>query len=430
MFNFFTCPKQENGNIGQLQQRAINSWRGLSIEKQIVLIQETAIGKTVGGAPRADDIFRLARRARNKGFYVYSNADIVFDNSLVQAVGYVVSANVGKEWLLVGQTANENGTSRGAGAIDWAVFTQNAVDKDMPPFALGRIAWDNWLILQAIDRGVPVIDVSDIVKAIHLDHDYSHIAGGRDETRNGIDAQNNLEMAGGQRAHDGKITAAPYKLDAKGNLLASGSTVDIITPTIRGREKYLERCVQSVKAQRYHMELVNHIIQVDEKLGGRSKARNDAIRSGKGKYVAYCDDDDILFPQHIITLVNYMESTGAAACYSLAYAMPEDEEMRLNGPIGIEWNQEPYEDPLRGNWTPINCICHRRDVLDTVGYWDEELDVLEDWHMMIRLQRAFGMHRIERVTCAYSVRASATIQNPAFDEKKWAAAKRISEEFA
>jgi len=297
----------------------------------------------------------------------------------------------------------------------------------MPPFAMGRIAWDNWVILQAIDRGIPVIDGSEIVKAIHLKHDYGHVKGGYEETRHGIDATNNLAMAGGLRAHDGKISAARYKLTATGMLGREQSDVDVIIPTIPGREEYLKRAEDSVRAQEYKAWNICGSYDMDG--GQRSRARNRAINGGESKYICYLDDDDWYYPHHIRTLVDYLEATGSAAAYTLAHKVPESDEMKVNGPIKVEWHQRAPNNPLRGNWTPTLCVMHRRDCLDKVGMWDEQLDVLEDWSMWIRLHREFGMHLIPQITCAYSWRTSATIANPANDVKRQDAVKYILKEF-
>ena len=431
MLNFFTCPKPSTGHIGQIQQKAIDSWKQIAYEKRILIINEADICRTLGGAPRVDDIFRLARGAVNQGFLIYSNADICFDNSLLKTIGYTLQAKLGKEWLIVGATHNEDGTHRGQAAIDWAIFTRNAIDKDMPPFALGRVAWDNWLILQAISRGIPTIDASQVLKATHLNHDYSHIEGGFKETREGEDAKRNLSMAGGMRAHTGRIDATPYYLDADGVLWGRyNAPVDVITATVSGREKYLERCKASVKAQDYPSELINHIILEDKKGGQRSKVRNDAIKSGSAPYVFYVDDDDVLMPNHVSTLINYMEFNRTPVAYTLGYKVPEDDTMTINGPIELEWNQLPHEPVTKGNFTPLPCVAHRRECLEDIGYWNEELDVLEDFELLIRLHNKYGMHKIERVTCWYSVRESGTIANPEYNEKKWAAAKYIKEKYS
>ena len=49
---------------------------------------------------------------------------------------------------------------------------------DIPPFALGRTAWDNWLVSAPLARGNVVLNASAVVTAIHQNHDYKHIPQG------------------------------------------------------------------------------------------------------------------------------------------------------------------------------------------------------------------------------------------------------------
>ena len=67
----------------------------------------------------------------------------------------------------------------------------------MPPFALGRAFFDNWLIWDARRRGLPVVDLTEVVPALHQDHAYDHLEGGRRAAYAGEDARRNLELAGG-----------------------------------------------------------------------------------------------------------------------------------------------------------------------------------------------------------------------------------------
>jgi hypothetical protein len=51
--------------------------------------------------------------------------------------------------------------------------------EEIPEFAIGRAGWDNWIIYHARRQGWPVVDGTPSITAIHQDHDYSHLPGGR-----------------------------------------------------------------------------------------------------------------------------------------------------------------------------------------------------------------------------------------------------------
>jgi hypothetical protein len=53
--------------------------------------------------------------------------------------------------------------------------------KNLPDLAVGRAWWDNWMIYNAKRHGIPVIDATKMVLAVHQNHDYSHCKGGLKE---------------------------------------------------------------------------------------------------------------------------------------------------------------------------------------------------------------------------------------------------------
>jgi hypothetical protein len=50
--------------------------------------------------------------------------------------------------------------------------------QQLPPFALGRPWFDQWLIWKARHLGASVVDATPVVMAVHQNHDYSHMPDG------------------------------------------------------------------------------------------------------------------------------------------------------------------------------------------------------------------------------------------------------------
>ena len=67
----------------------------------------------------------------------------------------------------------------------------------MPPFAIGRACFDNWLVWHA-RQGAIVVDATADVVAAHQRHDYAHVDGGKEEAYYGEEAARNLELSGGK----------------------------------------------------------------------------------------------------------------------------------------------------------------------------------------------------------------------------------------
>lgn len=108
--------------------------------------------------------------------------------------------------------------------------------------------------------------------------------------------------------------------------------VSIIVP-VYNSEKYIGKTLNSVLSQTYKNievividdgstdksgEIVKSFEQNDERLqyfrienGGPSNARNIGIAKATGKYVGFCDSDDIISPQMYEKLVSYIEKAEA-----------------------------------------------------------------------------------------------------------------------
>ena len=60
---------------------------------------------------------------------------------------------------------------------DYFIFPRE-IFINMPPFAIGRAGWDNWMIFQALENKWPVIDATHDLMIIHQNHDYAHLPDG------------------------------------------------------------------------------------------------------------------------------------------------------------------------------------------------------------------------------------------------------------
>jgi hypothetical protein len=84
-------------------------------------------------------------------------------------------------------------TLAGASAIDFFVFPRGLLGQ-IPPFAVGRPAWDNWMLYRARSLSVPLIDATPVVMAVHQNHDYAHHPHG--DLRKGDELVANVKLAG------------------------------------------------------------------------------------------------------------------------------------------------------------------------------------------------------------------------------------------
>jgi len=193
----------------------------------------------------------------------------------------------------------------------------------------------------------------------------------------------------------------------------------VIVPTYN-RPGMLKRALHSIDAQGfqdYEILVVNDggenmtpitkhfrraIYLEHERNRGLPAARNTALKQARGRYVAYLDDDDIWFPNHLQTCWDALHK-GARFVYTDAYFWYNEREYRLI--MSYDYDRRQL---LKHNLTPAICVTHERALLDKCGYFDESLPTHEDYDLWLRMSEVTEFVHIPVVTCAYSKRDDAS----------------------
>jgi hypothetical protein len=233
MITLFAIPKPMEGEFERIQENAIGSWLRLGFGVEILLFGgECGVGdfarrmgiehipevaRTAYGTPRVDDLFRKAEALAARPLLGYINADIILGSNFLEAVRILSNVTgsflaVGRRWDL--KVTEEIDYSR----QDWeerlrlqvaergALHAETGIDyflyrpgfwKKIPPFAIGRTMWDNWLVLDALRRRALVIDATDDIWAVHQNHGYNHHPKGTEGVWKGPEAVENERLAGG-----------------------------------------------------------------------------------------------------------------------------------------------------------------------------------------------------------------------------------------
>jgi hypothetical protein len=255
MLTVFTIPKAFKGHIKTIQLNAIGSWLRLKPPCEVLLFgNEDGTAEAASqlgvkhipeiecsdyGTPLISCAFRLAQKLSTRDLFCYVNADVILVSDFVSSLSQVEEKPflvVGRRWdvnlkdsidfsdpsweskLL--EHVHSNGVLHGPQGLDYFVFPRGLFE-EMPPFLVGRVGWDNWMVLHARLSRVAVIDATRAITAIHQNHDYSHLPDGEMTMRRGIEAQHNLELLGGRyRALD--VRDATYILTPDGVRAATG----------------------------------------------------------------------------------------------------------------------------------------------------------------------------------------------------------------
>jgi hypothetical protein len=224
-------PKPFSGHIGVIQRNAITSWTKLLPRPEIYLfgeeegvtefaaklgIHHVDIARSNFGTPMLDDLMLRGCEFARTPLLAYVNSDIILLQECLDAVVRIREQFA--KFLAVAYRSNidltepldfeadgemklrreimPSGVPGEPTAIDVFIFTPD-VYENVPSFAIGRGWFDQWLIKEACRQRIPVVDVSNVGRAIHQNHDYAHIGASLQAVLSTEEGQRNLALYGG-----------------------------------------------------------------------------------------------------------------------------------------------------------------------------------------------------------------------------------------
>ena len=222
---------------------------------------------------------------------------------------------------------------------------------------------------------------------------------------------------------------ASYKVDA----LTGGPLVSIITRTYeaRGRDELLGQAGRSIANQSYRD--IEWIVVQD---GGESQhdaaaaigalapwinvrfiacpkgGRSVGLEAARGDYCMFLDDDDLLYADHVETLVAALKrNPNASAAYALSFEVLSDcteglcKEVSYVTPALFHqpWDYAVLQDH---NFIPIQSILFSRKLFLERGGFDTDLEQLEDWNLWLRYGFGNTFEFVPKTTSLYRTPAN------------------------
>jgi hypothetical protein len=234
-----------------IQRNALTSWTRLHADVEVILFGDDAgaaeIARELGlrhephvernrfGTKRIDYMFARAQEIARHDVLCYCNCDIILLPEFCAALDRVRERHerflmVGRRWdtdiretldfsdaawsKRAKELARRQGVQQPGWSVDYFAFRRGLYAK-MPALVIGRVWWDHWLVWKAREEGAAVVDASEVVTAIHQNHDYGYHPAGAKGVWTDEQAQENYRLAGG-RWHLRTIEDATHILGAKG----------------------------------------------------------------------------------------------------------------------------------------------------------------------------------------------------------------------
>ena len=206
---------------------------------------------------------------------------------------------------------------------------------------------------------------------------------------------------------------------------ATSPLVTIILPTFN-RRTFLPAAIQSIVDQRFRdwrLLVVNDggedVSDVVASFGDRRIEWHDRPHLGKAaalnhglglvatKYVAYMDDDDIVYPDHLAELVDLAEREKAEFVYSDSWTVwldPQGGEIRRR----VENREDASFESIR-YFNRINHkqVLHTKRLSDEAGPYDERLRILIDYDYIRRLARLSPPVHLRKTTGEHFLRQAS-----------------------
>jgi LmbE family N-acetylglucosaminyl deacetylase len=141
-----------------------------------------------------------------------------------------------------------------------------------------------------------------------------------------------------------------------------------------------------------------------EESRGRSAAAQAGLECATASHVAFLDDDDLMYPDHLLVLGKAV-ARGVSAPYVDAvqglWKMTDSgdlEQVSRHRTFGGDFDQSRFE---LVNHIPLPCVAIPRELALELGGFDPDLDMYEDWDLLLRLVKRSPLVYIPKVTCEY-----------------------------
>jgi glycosyltransferase involved in cell wall biosynthesis len=142
----------------------------------------------------------------------------------------------------------------------------------------------------------------------------------------------------------------------------------------------------------------DRVVAVHQPNSGQGAARNAGIKRARAEWLAYLDSDDVWFADTLANYAAYIaDHPDAKFIYGFRHRLnPDGSVAELPGhfqdqPTGLaEVFENAYLSPMR--------VCHRRELLRTVGLYDTRRWSCDDYHMYLRMAMHYWLEPMGKAT--------------------------------
>lgn len=208
--------------------------------------------------------------------------------------------------------------------------------------------------------------------------------------------------------------------------------VSIITPSYNA-SAYIKDTIEAIRTQSYQnwellvtddcstddsVNIIEEYVAQDARIkllkmevnSGAGKCRNKSIEAAKGRYIAFCDSDDVWMPNKLEKQLAFMEEKNCALVYSSYMQM--DEQRHVYGAV-ICKKEETLKSMIKDSG--IGCLTAMYDTVKVGKVYMSALRKRQDWGLWLTILMKCGVaYGIKEPLAYYRVRRESISAN------KWA----------
>jgi glycosyltransferase involved in cell wall biosynthesis len=147
---------------------------------------------------------------------------------------------------------------------------------------------------------------------------------------------------------------------------------------------------------------------------GIGGALNEGILRAEGKYIAYLDDDDVYYPDHLGALLDVFDKRpNCDVVYSNAwwcFGKIKGDTFVAESKKLLDRRPSRFDRDLlfSNNYISTLNLLHRKSCFRGSGLFNEDLEKCEDWEMWLRFARKYNFFQLNDITGEYRFRGNNT----------------------
>lgn len=132
-------------------------------------------------------------------------------------------------------------------------------------------------------------------------------------------------------------------------------------------------------------------------------ARNLGIKASNGGYIAFLDDDDEWMPTKIARQYKKMSSNECGIVYVGRRFSLRNGERKFDEVLNVSLAGDLSKKVFYNIFSTTSCIMVKREVLDDIGYFDENVEYWQEYELLTRICQKYKVALVNKPLVIYAV---------------------------